>query len=400
VTSGGDAAATDRWRLLVVEDNVGHARLLRSILEALPVETEVHQAGRVAAGVERLAVEPFDAILSDLHLPDGQGAAVVSRLLSGNRSIPLIAVTALDDEELVNAVMARGAVDCIRKDRLTVELVDHVLHRAIQRGRSGGLPAVLLDETGLYNAEGTDVAARRVLAFARRQRHPVTFLHLFLKGGEAELEAMARLAAAIVRDADLVGRIAPDHLCLVLPDDRSDPPAVLGRLEAKRAASAAASLEVRTEVRRFDPNDPADLADLVHVEVPDDGDTGQPAEPQRRALLATTDDALVAMVAEALGAGWSVMPAASPAQAIRVVALDEPSVILVDAGFPEPGPLALVRLVREQPESVELPVIGLDHGVSSAGVENYRDGFAARIPRHRIGAELLTTIGWSTPGQK
>ena len=381
----------------MIEDNVGHARFMRTLLEQLPFRVEVHQAGRVTTGIERLDAEPFDIIVSDLHLPDVQGASVVTRILARHRSIPLVTVTALDDDSLVNDVLQRGAADCVRKDRLTVELLTHVLHRAVVRvaGTGPTPPTMMLDEGGLYNREGLTVAARRVVAFARRHHHPVTVVHLVLEGADADIDKFVRLAVAVVRDADIVGRLTPERVCLVLPDDRSDPPAVLGRLEAKRLGAALDDLVVHPEVRRFDPEDPVDVDVLLNTVETEEERSADQAPPQRRALVATTDPTVVEDVATALGTEWRVIPSTSAVQAVRVVVLEEPTVIVVDFALPEPGAIALVRQLSEQPESVSVPVIAIDRGHSSEGTVTYRDGLSALLPRDRLIADLARTVDWT-----
>lgn len=383
-------------RILVIEDNVGHARLMRALLEELPFPVEFHQAGRVAAGLERLASENFDAVLTDLHLPDGQGASVISRILTRHRNMPVIAVTAVEDNALVNDVVARGAYDCLQKDKLTIDLLAHVINRAINRVASTGGPAakVIIDELGLYSPEGITDVARRAIAFARRKRHPVTFLHLKISGTDVDKEAFASLALATIRDADLIGRLSPEHLCMVLPDDRSgDPPAVLGRLEARRASVGPKAVVVQAEARHFDPESPVGLEELLGVaaeEVPEDAEH----HPVQRAVLATSDAGLVDDVIAALRGGWSVIAVENAMQAVRVVALEEPSVVLIDLAFPDP--LTLIRQISEQPESVGVPVIGVEDEVTASGdLNTYRDGLAARLPRQRLVSDLIATIDWT-----
>ena len=72
----------DRVRVLLVEDNIGDANLVREYL------SHTHQTGfdvlnvtRLAAALELLERENIDVILLDLGLPDSAGLETLSRIL-------------------------------------------------------------------------------------------------------------------------------------------------------------------------------------------------------------------------------------------------------------------------------------------------------------------------------
>jgi CheY-like chemotaxis protein len=387
-----EAVGRDGLRVLVVEDNVAHARFVRTMLEGLDVDVVAHQAGRLTSACERLASEHFDIVLADLHLPDAQGPLIVQRLLEIAPLVPVIVVTALDDEGAAEATLAAGAHDFLAKDRLTPELLGHSLRRAAQRAAGMGAlrqSALLEPQTGLYNRQGLEVVTNRCLAFARRQRHPVTVIHLRVVGGTtADLVGLADLVRQTVRDADLVGRLAVDCIGVVLPDDRSDPPAFLARLAARRDVGALVGLNVEVDVVRFDPLAPVPAEELLQVRE-------EPAERavRRRALLITVDPTLRGDIVPALGADWSILEAAGSMPALRLAALEEPHVALVDLALPEGEAVLLARRLGEQAETAHLPVVGIGLGdeADSQGMGRM-GGLSGSVERSRIRAGLLDAV--------
>lgn len=81
-------------KILIIEDNEQNLYLARYLLEA-----RGHQVFDARDGIEGLAiarVEPFDAILLDIQLPQLDGYQVARRLrqLANCQTVPIIAVTA------------------------------------------------------------------------------------------------------------------------------------------------------------------------------------------------------------------------------------------------------------------------------------------------------------------
>ena len=65
-------------RVLIIEDNLGDARLIQLMLRDVGgAGKSADIADRLSIGIDRLAVESFDVVLLDLGLPDAQGVAVV-----------------------------------------------------------------------------------------------------------------------------------------------------------------------------------------------------------------------------------------------------------------------------------------------------------------------------------
>ncbi len=379
------------WKVLVVEDNVAHARFVRSVLEAIDVPVDVHQAGRLTSACERLQNETFDFIVTDMHLPDGQGASVVAELVELAGDIPVVVVSALDDPGMVQAAMSAGAHDYLVKDRLTPELLGHALVRAGQRAtsqRSAAGGALIDAVSGAYNPRGLELAATKAVAFARRLKHPVTFVHVEVRASAEEATEVVRLAVGLVRDADFVGRIGMRRVILVLPNDRSDPPALLGRMASRLADSELSGVDLGIEVRRFDPDNPAGVVELLAV-APDPVEEAPMPGPRRRVLVVADDPALVTVVRSAIGTGWRVLEATSAGQAVRIAALEEPHLSIVDLDMDGGEGLAVVRKISEQAEVAGMSIIGIVGGPSGEQQSSSRArGMAAIVERRHLPTDL------------
>jgi signal transduction histidine kinase/DNA-binding response OmpR family regulator len=99
-------------RILVIEDDPGAVRLLRTYLEGEGYEVEVAPDGE--AGMAAASREAPDAIILDVLLPGIDGWEVLRRLKADPalRDLPVVVVTVVDER---NVAMSLGAVDYFLK---------------------------------------------------------------------------------------------------------------------------------------------------------------------------------------------------------------------------------------------------------------------------------------------
>lgn len=111
-------------RVLLVEDDSAIVRTLSELLadEGFSVVTEATQDG--ACG--RLAAESFDIALLDVTLAQGNGFAVCAAAREVAPDMPVIFLTASDDEYSTVAGLDMGAVDYIAKPFRARELVSRM----------------------------------------------------------------------------------------------------------------------------------------------------------------------------------------------------------------------------------------------------------------------------------
>jgi len=111
-----EAAAADRLRALVVEDNRTNQTVISAILQSL--DFHVSFAADGAKAVEAVRDQEFDVILMDIQMPvmDGFKATQVIRDLGGwCASVPIIAVTANEMANDRATYAAAGLDDLVLK---------------------------------------------------------------------------------------------------------------------------------------------------------------------------------------------------------------------------------------------------------------------------------------------
>jgi two-component system, OmpR family, KDP operon response regulator KdpE len=107
-------------RILVVEDEPRILRAIGALLRAAGYEAE--GAASVEEAVRAAAVRPPDAVLLDLLLPDGSGLDVCRRLREWTH-VPILVLSAVDDEREKIAALDAGADDYVTKPYAPGELL-------------------------------------------------------------------------------------------------------------------------------------------------------------------------------------------------------------------------------------------------------------------------------------
>jgi diguanylate cyclase (GGDEF)-like protein/PAS domain S-box-containing protein len=121
-------------RILLVEDNLGDARLLREMLrEPASRKYEFVHHESMEKAVAYLAGDQVDIVLLDLGLPDSQGLDAVWRARAAAPRIPLVVLTGMDDETLAAQALHEGAQDYLVKGQIDTRGLRRALRYAIER---------------------------------------------------------------------------------------------------------------------------------------------------------------------------------------------------------------------------------------------------------------------------
>ena len=120
----GETEASERHRVLLIEDHERLARTYKGFLRGTGFEL-VH-AGDLKTGAEYLNAHRPDAIMLDVHLPDGDGVAWLHDLRERGDATPVVVITAHGTQDLAHAALTAGAEDFLDKpfsgERLRVTL--------------------------------------------------------------------------------------------------------------------------------------------------------------------------------------------------------------------------------------------------------------------------------------
>jgi DNA-binding NtrC family response regulator len=65
--------------------------------------------------LERLQISDYDAVISDIKMPNLDGLALLGKIQSGWPNIPIILMTGHGEEELANRGLQGGAFDFVQK---------------------------------------------------------------------------------------------------------------------------------------------------------------------------------------------------------------------------------------------------------------------------------------------
>ncbi|WP_158514699.1 response regulator [Gemmatimonas phototrophica] len=132
--AGQPAAPSARRRLLLVEDSASDALLFRDALggDHTAEPFEVVHVDRVTAALAELERQAYDAIVSDLSLPDAKGVESIRLLASVAADAPIIVLTG-SYAEVGEAALSAGADDFLPKNDLNGRRLGRILRHAIRR---------------------------------------------------------------------------------------------------------------------------------------------------------------------------------------------------------------------------------------------------------------------------
>ncbi len=184
------ANGTKEMRVLIVEDDAGIATGLAATLKASGYAVDVTPTLALASAA--LRVEPFDLVLLDLSLPDGDGLDWLRQVRSSGSVMPVLIMTARDALPERVAGLDEGADDYVVKPFEPEELLARM---RVALRRSEGRASPLLRHGDLE----VDPAAHSVL----RNGEPVALrakefaLLLALLRGSGQVLSRQRLEQAL-----------------------------------------------------------------------------------------------------------------------------------------------------------------------------------------------------------
>ena len=117
-------------RLLVVDDELNMRRILGAILRG--DGHDLVEAASVDEARRAFASSPFDLVVTDQRLPDGDGLSLLASCREVDPTVPVVLITAYATVELAVDAMRQGAFDVVPKP-FVPEAVRAVVTRACER---------------------------------------------------------------------------------------------------------------------------------------------------------------------------------------------------------------------------------------------------------------------------
>jgi diguanylate cyclase (GGDEF)-like protein len=224
-------------RVLILEDNVADAGLLRASLGAAPdIEVELEWVDRLAPALDRLAEGGIDVTIVDLSLPDSSGLDTFRAVRDQAPEVPLLILTGQEDENLGVIAISEGAQDYLVKGEQWPGTLGRSLRYAMARQTMVAelRRLALVDElTGLHNRRGFVGLAEQLLKVATRNGLGTSLIYMDINGlkavndthghhrGDDVFAAVAERLRRTFRTSDVVARVGGDEFCALLVADGS-----------------------------------------------------------------------------------------------------------------------------------------------------------------------------------
>jgi signal transduction histidine kinase len=122
-----------RTNVLLIEDNAGDADLLRLRLLEGGAQVDVNCVDRLSAALASVANQPPAVVVLDLTLPDSHGPDTFRRLHDRAPDIPVVILTAVDDEEIAVKTVQQGAQDYLLKGEVDGKQLARSIRYAVER---------------------------------------------------------------------------------------------------------------------------------------------------------------------------------------------------------------------------------------------------------------------------
>lgn len=103
-----------RSQVLVVEDEDGHARLIKRAFSAYPKEFKLVLSRTLGEARQYLSLHQPDLVITDIVLPDGRGTELLNAKEGASR-FPLVVMSSHGDEQVAVDALKSGALDYIVK---------------------------------------------------------------------------------------------------------------------------------------------------------------------------------------------------------------------------------------------------------------------------------------------
>ena len=104
---------SDKFRILIVDDDQRMARTLKDILEVKGYETDVAHSGPEA--LEKVAETHFDCLITDIKMPEVNGVELYRAVKERHPDLPVVLMTAYSHDKLVKDGLEEGAIAVLTK---------------------------------------------------------------------------------------------------------------------------------------------------------------------------------------------------------------------------------------------------------------------------------------------
>jgi two-component system, cell cycle response regulator len=304
----------DPVRVLLIEDNPRHARLLERAMGEAGVAFagaapyELSHAARLSQGLTRLGKGGVDVVLLDLSLPKTSGLEPLQRVRERDPDVPVVALTGLNEDNLAAQALGAGAQDYLTKGKFSASLLARSIRYAVHvRRLQLGMRSLSLDDglTGLHNRRGFLSLTEPHVKLAQRTKGRFLVISADVAGlrdinqvagydeGNRVLRETAVLLKGTFRDCDLVARIERSAFAVLAADAGLDKRAIITARVAEQVKRYNGmtlrlyNLVVNLGFAAFDGSTTVSIEDLLRQAVADRlASSGRPRRSSRGVSVA------------------------------------------------------------------------------------------------------------------
>jgi signal transduction histidine kinase len=272
-------------RVLVVDDSPEDRELYRRLLaHSGPSPLVVVDSETAAEALQRLSTEPFDCILLDYQLPDGNGLELLRELERTIDPFPaVILLTGHGDEGIAVEAMKRGAQDYLVKGRITgdglTRAVQHAFEKVMLRRSIDARSVELLAANEELSREirereraerALQQAHQRLEEIVRERTHQLELTNVELRREVAERQSAELREREAREQAEHANQLKDEFLATVSHELRTPLNAILGWAAVLRAgrpdpATVERAAEVIERSSRAQAQLIADLLDMSAI---------------------------------------------------------------------------------------------------------------------------------------
>ena len=128
----GPDVATESIRILIAEDNALLRGVLRDALAEAGMTVVAEAADGAAAVLEAERSNP-DVVVMDMRMPNVDGIEATEQIAQAPWAMPVVVLSAYDEPQMIEAALAAGATNCLKKGVGLDELIEAI--RSAEAGR-------------------------------------------------------------------------------------------------------------------------------------------------------------------------------------------------------------------------------------------------------------------------
>lgn len=268
------------YKILVVDDEEQIRKLIQTLLSGKGYQCATANDGLEA--LEKIKENKFDAVITDILMPEMDGIALTKELSNCYQNLPIMVITGHTKDYSPKDAILAGAREFISKPFSSTEflvrfekmLSDHKEQEAL-------LALSLIDElTGLYNRRRFFILAEQYMKLSIRSNMKLLLFFIDIddlkwindnyghQAGDLALIGFANILKKTFRESDIIARIGGDEFVVLSESPEENSEAVTARLHEKikdynEKSSLRYQLSVSVGVSKFHPQCPISIDELL-----------------------------------------------------------------------------------------------------------------------------------------